>query len=325
MPHHLPDPIRRALEELAEGTPAAVLKKACAELSESYRSTQAHARKRHVSTREGRLAYGVSRAPATFGAICASLDALCEVAPDIAVASMTDLGSGPGTAVWAAAARFPALESATCVERDGGFIELGRELVAAVESRSLPSISWVQASLADLTIPPADLVVAAYSLGELPVDGAGDVVERAWKATRGALVIVEPGTTEGYSAIRRYRDRLISLGANVAAPCPHAGECPMAGADWCHFAARVDRSSLHRRIKGGELGYEDEKYSYIAVTREPVAPAPARILRHPRKPPKVIELEICTPSGLRRAHVGKGRSEAWHAARRVHWGDSWRY
>ncbi|MCI0389431.1 MAG: small ribosomal subunit Rsm22 family protein [Acidobacteria bacterium] len=35
----------------------------------------------------------------------------------------------------------------------------------------------------------------------------------------------------------------------------------MADGDWRHFAARIERSSLHRRINGAELGYEDGKYS----------------------------------------------------------------
>ncbi|MBK6314056.1 MAG: rRNA methyltransferase [Blastocatellia bacterium] len=325
MPYRLPDAIRHAIEESATGVPVAALAKASTELSESYRAPKHHGAKQHVASREQRLAYGIARAPATFGAVSAALEAVREVASEIVVGSVTDLGSGPGTAVWAAAETFPSLESASCVERDGGFIEMGRELARAASYPVASSLRWVSADLVSASIPPADLVIAAYSLSEVDPDEVEGIVERAWAASRVALVIVEPGTPAGYAAIMRYRSRLIELGAHVAAPCPHSDSCPLAEGDWCHFAARVDRSSLHRRLKGGEFGHEDEKYSYVAVTREAVTPAPARILRHPRKPPKVVELELCTTEGLRRGHVGKGQRDAWRAARDARWGDAWRF
>lgn len=325
MPYHLPDAVRHAIEDSATGVPVAALTKAAAELSESYRTTSVAGAKRHVATREQRLAYGIARAPATFGAASAAFEAVLEVAPDLALRSVTDLGAGPGTAVWAAVECFPGLETATCVERDGGFIEMGRDLAPKTGYAASGAMKWVSGDLATVAIPSADLVVAAYSLSELEPEHVVGVVERAWAATRAALVIVEPGTPAGYAAILRYRSQLIEIGAHVAAPCPHANACPLAEGDWCHFAARIDRSSLHRRLKGGEFGHEDEKYAYIAVTRDPVMPASARILRHPRKPPKVVELELCATDGLRRGHVGKGQREAWRAARDAQWGDAWRY
>ena len=62
---------------------------------------------------------------------------------------------------------------------------------------------------------------------------------------------------------------LAAAGAHVIAPCPHAADCPLAAADWCHFAQRIERTKIHRSVKGAELGYEDEKFSYIAVARHP--------------------------------------------------------
>jgi ribosomal protein RSM22 (predicted rRNA methylase) len=86
------------------------------------------------------------------------------------------------------------------------------------------------------------------------------------EAARVALVVIEPGTPRGAGAIRTIREELLAAGAHMLAPCPAAMPCPLAAPDWCHFAARVERSSLHRRIKEGALGYEDEKYSYVCAT-----------------------------------------------------------
>ena len=125
------------------------------------------------------------------------------------------------------------------------------------------------------TLPPHDLVMAAYSLGEI----AEPLAARLWQAARVALVAIEPGTPRGYALILKVREELLEAGACMVAPCPAATPCPLAAPDWCHFAARVERSSIHRRIKDAELGYEDEKFSYIAVARE--AGGPGRLAHHP--------------------------------------------
>jgi ribosomal protein RSM22 (predicted rRNA methylase) len=98
--------------------------------------------------------------------------------------------------------------------------------------------------------------------------------------------------------------------------------CPIVDPDWCHFAARVERSSLHRRVKGGELGHEDEKFSYVALARESVPLPGARIVRHPRHHPGLIEIETCTPDGLRSVRVLKRDRERFRAARKASWGDA---
>jgi len=121
--------------------------------------------------------------------------------------------------------------------------------------------------------------------------------------------------------IAAIREKLLELGAHMAAPCPAAMVCPLTQPDWCHFAARVERTSLHRRLKGGDLGHEDEKFSYVAVTREPVELSGTRVLRHPRHHPGWIELELCTPAGTRHERVTKRDRDRFRAARKAGWGD----
>jgi ribosomal protein RSM22 (predicted rRNA methylase) len=103
----------------------------------------------------------------------------------------------------------------------------------------------------------------------------------------------------------------------------------MAGAgDWCHFAARVERSAVHRRLKGGELGHEDEKFSYVAAT--PLLPqhanasrAEQRIIRHPVYHSGFVELQLCSADGLVKRNIGRSKKNEYRAARRAAWGDAW--
>jgi ribosomal protein RSM22 (predicted rRNA methylase) len=168
------------------------------------------------------------------------------------------------------------------------------------------------------SLPRHDLVIAAYSLGEIGAAAA----RRLWEAAEVALVVIEPGTPRGFALVRSVRDELVAKGAHVAAPCPTSGACPVVEPDWCHFGARVERSSLHRRVKGGELGYEDEKFSYVALTRSPVE-ASSRVVRRPQHQAGLIVLETCTAEGLRTERVGKRDKEGFRRARKAGWGDRW--
>jgi ribosomal protein RSM22 (predicted rRNA methylase) len=98
---------------------------------------------------------------------------------------------------------------------------------------------------------------------------------------------------------------------------------PGRAGDWCHFAVRVPRTRRHRLLKGGSLGYEDEKFAYLVATRDVDAPRPpARILRHPRVEKGRIVMTLCTPGGAERAVVTR-RDPAWRRARKAEWGDAW--
>src|SRR6202012_100047 len=64
-----------------------------------------------IRTKADALAYALARMPATYAAVAASLNALCEITPDFAHQSLLDVGAGPGTATWAAAETFSSLRS----------------------------------------------------------------------------------------------------------------------------------------------------------------------------------------------------------------------
>jgi ribosomal protein RSM22 (predicted rRNA methylase) len=98
----------------------------------------------------------------------------------------------------------------------------------------------------------------------------------------------------------------------------------MMGSDWCHFAERIERSSLHRRLKQGALGYEDEKFSYLIVAKEPHSLPNARIVRHPQHHSGHTGLTLCTSKGsLEAMTVSRRTPELYKRVRKAEWGDSW--
>jgi ribosomal protein RSM22 (predicted rRNA methylase) len=304
----LPDHVRRMIEERAEAVGFPALKRAASAMSEAYREDRAV----RLPDEERAAAYLVTRMPATFAAAHAVLRELRERLGARPIASVLDIGAGTGGASLAARECFPEARIITMVERDSALAGAARQWLpeAAVMMEDVTRIK---------TLPPHDLVIAAYSLDEI----GKPLAARLWQAARVALVAVEPGTPRGYSLILEVREELLDSGACMVAPCPAATPCPLSVPDWCHFAARVERSSMHRRIKDAELGYEDEKFSYIAVAREAVELAASRIIRRPRQHPGLILLETCAPAGVRTVRVPRRDREAFRAARQATWGSAW--
>ncbi len=318
----LPNDLRLALERALRGIAPKPLAAVAAELSTRYREGHARDQATFLRTPQDVSAYAATRMPATWAAAYAALHAAAQRQPDWKPRSHLDIGAGPGTASWAATTIWPSLERLTLLERDIPMIKLGRDLAAQAQSTALRSATWTQVDLAgQWQAPRHDLVTLAYVLGELPQSKHAALIERLWSVTGGMLVIVEPGTPRGFELLRAVRAQLIAAGAQLVAPCPHALACPMANGDWCHFSQRIERSKIHRAIKGAELGYEDEKFSYIAGSRQPAAPIAARVLRHPHTQPGRITLQLCTPAGLQERTVTK-RDPGWREARGLDWGDA---
>lgn len=305
----LPDAVRRLIAERAEKVGFPALKRASAVLSEAYRSGRCADLSR-LPAEERTAAYLATRMPATYAAADMVLREVRERLGGAAVDSILDVGAGTGGASLAAKRWFPGARI-TLWERDAAFSDAARTF--------LPEASVLSGDVtAGNSVPPHDLILAAYSLGEL----SRPMAHRLWHAARVALVVIEPGTPDGFSFIRSIRDLLLAAGAHMVAPCPAETPCPIAGPDWCHFAARVERSSLHRRIKDAQLNYEDEKFSYIAMAREPVTLPPARIIRRPQHHPGLIVLETCTASGLETRRVTRRAKQEFREARKSNWGET---
>ncbi|MFG3657101.1 small ribosomal subunit Rsm22 family protein [Streptomyces sp. NPDC047706] len=318
--------LRAALAGLLDGLPPRQAAQAVERLIASYRGTTPTDAP-ILRDRADVAAYAAYRMPATFEAVSAALGALADATPDWVPGGHVDVGGGTGAATWAVTATWEGTRPVTVLDWAEPALALGREIAAA--NPALRDARWQRSRIgAALTVESTDLVTVSYVLNELTAPDRTALVDAAATAAQ-AVVIVEPGTPDGYARVIEARDRLIGAGFHIAAPCPHSAACPIApGTDWCHFSARVSRSSLHRQVKGGSLPYEDEKFSYVAATRFRPAPAPSRVVRKPQTRKGQVLLDLCegfeaTGPALRRTTVTKRHGDLYKAARDAGWGDPW--
>ncbi|MGW1538223.1 small ribosomal subunit Rsm22 family protein [Streptomyces aureus] len=316
------DTLRSALAGLLDGLPPKAAAQAVERLIANYRGTTPT----HTPVLRDRsdvAAYAAYRMPATFEAVCAALEAFADAVPGWRPGSHVDVGGGTGAATWAVNATWAGARPVTVLDWAEPALALGREIAAA--NPELDGAAWQRSRIgAALTLESTDLVTVSYVLGELTEADRASVVDAAAGAAQ-AVVVIEPGTPDGYTRVLAARERLTGAGFHVAAPCPHSAACPIVpGQDWCHFSARVARSSLHRQVKGGSLPYEDEKFSYVAATRFPPAPAASRVVRRPQIRKGQVLLDLCgRDEALRRETVTKRHGPLYKAARDAEWGDAW--
>jgi ribosomal protein RSM22 (predicted rRNA methylase) len=314
----LPVELKTALDTRLHGLSRHDAAERAAIISRTYRDG---GNSRAIRTEADALAYALARMPATYAAVTASLNALREITPHFAPASLLDVGAGPGTATWAAAEAFSSLRDFTLMDANSALRALALALFH--NSSRLAGIRYslreARAALADAE--GADLVVASYMIGEIDEAERSALAGLLWAKTRDTLLIVEPGTPAGYARIIALRAQLIASGAHVAAPCPHDGQCPLSAPDWCHFTQRLPRSQAHRQIKGAELAFEDEKFAYVALSRTPATRHPARVLAQPEITKVEVTAKLCTADGLVLAKVPRRAKADYAAARRWRWGD----
>jgi len=312
----LPPALRQAVDAALEGVPPADLARASQALTARYRRELRDGRP-HLADDLAARAYLAARLPATYAALRSALAAVVSARPDFAPRSLLDFGAGPGTALWAARDCWPDLASAELIEASAPIRRCGERMAAELSHLAL---AWHDAP-ADAG--PRDLVTLSYVLDELEPEPRRKLIDRLWASTGDTLLIVEPGTPAGWQRILEARASLLAAGAHLVAPCPHARACPLLAPDWCHFSRRVARSRQHLHAKDAEVPWEDEKFSYLAVSRRGGAAPTARVIAPPRKGSGKVELKLCRDDGTAARHLFTRREgERFKQARRADWGDA---
>lgn len=315
----LPDQLRDALARLTEGLSRRELADRARVISETYRSGGTS---KPIADERDALAYALARMPATYAAVSACLTALREARPDFAPASIIDAGAGPGTAAWAATGAFPSLTDIALLDANPVLMQLAKTLTADHEPLAEAGFRVGPANQLLANAPGADLVVASYVIGELADHERSEFTTLLWERTRDTLVVVEPGTPAGYARIIALRSQLIAQGAHVVAPCPHDKPCPLAAPDWCHFAQRLPRTRDHMLMKDADVPFEDEKFSYVALSRVSTVARAARVLAPPHVGKAAVEAKLCTVDGLVQASIPRRDKPAYANARRWRWGEA---
>lgn len=306
---NLPPALAAALETLLEGVSRKELAARAAKTSAAYRVGQTS---RGIEDPLDALAYLAARMPATHAACASAFAKAAEAMPGFAPDSLLDVGAGPGTAAFAARAAWPSLRDVTLLEHNAAF--------RGVAARLLPEATIIAGDLTAQT-PQAALVTASYVLAELPETAAAATALHLWEAAQHALLLIEPGTPAGFARIRAARAVLVAAGAHVAAPCTHDRDCPLSADDWCHFSQRLARSRDHMRLKDAAVPFEDERYAFVAVSREPVSHHAARILAPPLESKPGLTFKLCDAGGLRAQFVPARDKDDYRRVKKRGWGD----
>ncbi len=322
----LPHRLETAIEAVLQKVPASKWKSAAQTLSERYRAQRSGKENSLVRGSDEASGYAALILPAAYAQLSGAMAALKARVPDWQPASMLDIGSGPGTALWAATEQWPGLQKLVAWERETAFIDLGRQLASSSDSYALTHALWqrvvIGSKLPEMAEQKYDLIVFGHVLNELPEALRKEIVAFAWQHCSGVLLIVEPGTSAAFPIVKAMREYLVSLDARTLAPCVHDRACPLTG-DWCHFPQRLERPAFQRRAKAASAGWEESKFSYAAMARFGADEAIwGRLIHQPHKQKNLVHLTVSSVDGIVDVQVAKSNREAFRTASKYEWGDS---
>ena len=126
----MPINLQEAVEALLADMPQKAVRDAAAALSLRYRTDEkAPAGVRLLANEDEMRAYCAFRMPATYAALVKAMRMMQDCGVEMPE-SLTDVGSGTGSALWAASEVFDTLEEAHLYERENGMISLAKQLAA---------------------------------------------------------------------------------------------------------------------------------------------------------------------------------------------------
>jgi ribosomal protein RSM22 (predicted rRNA methylase) len=132
---------------------------------------------------------------------------------------VVDFGAGFGTVSLALADHFRRIT----------LVEMEKEICSRFEFLDSPDCTWLD-RIDGLNNPEKTLSVFSYSLTEL-------AEIPAWAKKSEALMIIEPSTQQDGRKLMELRQKLITAGYSMWAPCTHQKACPLltqSKTDWCH-------------------------------------------------------------------------------------------
>lgn len=313
----IPDILENAIEEKLNHVKLTELKQYASQLSEKY-MYQKRTGDTLLNTEIEALAYSIMRMPATYGAVYTALKHTLE-RMDGNIQSVVDIGAGTGAATWAISELLDT-KDIQCFEREQVMLELGKSFMS--QNPNLKDVSWKYMDIVedDLDVK-ADLVVTSYMLNEIKPEERKNVINKLMKSSNHIILIIEPGTPAGFKNIREVQKIAIENGFHIIAPCTFQGVCSLPDRDWCHSIVRMERTKVHKLLKSADLPYEDEKFSYIAISKEKYDNSGIRILRHPMIEKGKITLKVCHNGEIEDMIVTKKDKELFKMVKKKKCGD----
>lgn len=315
----IPDLLENAIEKEIQGVKITELKQIAKRLSDRYMNEK-RAGQTLLSKEEEALAYSCMRMPATFCAVTVALKNTLNIAKNCNIETVLDIGAGTGAATWAINEWINPKEI-TCLEREEAMRTVAQALMKY--NSEMKKVQWISEDIINLKPSKgADLIIASYIINELKQEERKSVIKKLLDLKSKIILIIEPGTPEGFKNIKEIQKIALEDGAFIIAPCTMQGICKLPEGDWCHSTVRVERNKTHKILKSGELPYEDEKFSYIAISKEKIGTAESRILRHPMIETGKIILKLCTNGNIEEKIITKKEKEKFKQAKKKKCGDT---
>ena len=302
----IPDLLESAIEKEIQGIKITELREIAQKLSNRYMNEK-RAGQSLLSKEKEALAYSIMRMPATFCAVKTALNHTLSIAENCNIETVLDIGAGTGAATWAVSELIN-LKKIVCLEREEAMRNVGQALMKYNEN--LEKVEWINKDIKNTNIAQgADLIVSSYMINELKQEERKKVIQKLLELDSKIILIIEPGTPEGFKNIKEIQKTALEQGAHIIVPCTSQKVCKLPENDWCHTTVRVERNKIHKLLKSGEAPYEDEKFSYIAISKENLGTAKSRILRHPIIETGKITLKLCISGNIEEKIITKKECE----------------
>jgi len=328
----LPTHIDKAITDiLAKNDPIFWLRSANS-LSINYRAERITPNFNYIKDFHDALGYLALRVSSTYSQIYGALESIKELNPNWKPESILDLGSGPGTGIWAAAELFPSLNNAVAIERDKNFINIGQEISGSLNNIK---VEWQQTDLSK-ALPKLyenfDLVVIANVLNEMDSDGIQKTLNFAKNHCNGIIVIIEPGTPYGYETIIETESLLHSPQSVLIAPYI---QNKFIDSEDVTFIQRIKRPDFQKRVRQVQRkkeidkskllppsDWEESKYYYLAYSKFKSELSPTkRLLDKSKQFKPYMEIKALTKDGVKIEQIMKRDKINYKIARKAKWGD----
>ena len=209
----IPDLLEFAIEEEVNKHSIKDLKNAALNLSKRYMESE-RTGETFLRTNLDTIAYSVIRMPATYSAIRTCLEKVLEVY-DFDIKSVLDIGSGTGAAEWVCNDLFD-VNDIVCLEREKDMRDISKKYFSFDEN--LKNVKFIESDILkeDLSVKK-DLCILSYIINELSIENRLKVIDKVLKSAGKVLLIVEPGTPEGFNNIKEIRDYAYNKGYKIIA------------------------------------------------------------------------------------------------------------